>query len=296
MDIHTNSGLHRAVCFSKDLYPIFDEVNNSTTTGIILKRAKHSNDDILITDFTQIKKFAVGEEQLLEPLKMSKINSVISESALYDRVNVKATITHLSSIKVGTCNAKPVDLITAVMYDDTGFCDVTLFGDIVNKIEEQGSCLFTHLVVSKYKNKRLLKSSEVTTIKAVVLDVDVTSHNIIPTVVTMICNVVSIDFESLTYQRFCPKCKHPVNTEDTIALCEHCSTVSTSESCSTTNSFNCTLRSKSKETFEVLVKHDTIKSIINTPVSEKMAFAKKLLALDLKAEIDTSDMEVVSIK
>ena len=87
-----------------------------------------------------------------------------------------------------------------------------------------------------------------------------------------------------------------MNTEDTIALCEHCSTVSTAESCSTTNSFNCTLQSKSKETFEVLVKNDTIKSIINIPASDTIAFVKKMLVLDLKAEIDTSDMEVVSIK
>ena len=82
---------------------------------------------------------------------MSKINSMISESSLYGRVNVKATITNLLSIKVETCNAKSVDLITSVMHDYNGFCDITLFGDIVRKIQEQGSYLFTHLAVSKYK-------------------------------------------------------------------------------------------------------------------------------------------------
>ena len=49
MYINTNCGLDLAVCFSKDRYHM--------SIGIILKRAKHSNDDILITDFPQITSF-----------------------------------------------------------------------------------------------------------------------------------------------------------------------------------------------------------------------------------------------
>lgn len=56
MDILTQTGTKRAVCFDKNRYPLFSDVKDSATHGICLKRARIDEDNIFITDFTQVKK------------------------------------------------------------------------------------------------------------------------------------------------------------------------------------------------------------------------------------------------
>ena len=57
MDIITSIGSKRAVCFDKRRYDLFQELNDSSTHGISIKRPRHSkNDDIIITDFSKAKK------------------------------------------------------------------------------------------------------------------------------------------------------------------------------------------------------------------------------------------------
>lgn len=56
MDILTQTGTKRVVCFDKNRYPLFSDVKDSATHGICLKRARIDEDNIFITDFTQVKK------------------------------------------------------------------------------------------------------------------------------------------------------------------------------------------------------------------------------------------------
>ena len=55
MSLQVKSGdLKRVVCFSKQKYELFQKVNNSHTEGVVKKRPRFQNDDILITDCTNI--------------------------------------------------------------------------------------------------------------------------------------------------------------------------------------------------------------------------------------------------
>ena len=55
MSLQVESGdLKRIVCFRKQRYEIFRKVNNIDTEGVVIKRPSFQNDDILITDYTNI--------------------------------------------------------------------------------------------------------------------------------------------------------------------------------------------------------------------------------------------------
>ena len=55
MDFHTESGdTKRVVCITKQRYKLFQKVNESKTEGVIIKKARIENDNILITDFTNV--------------------------------------------------------------------------------------------------------------------------------------------------------------------------------------------------------------------------------------------------
>ena len=184
MDLDTDTGeQHRAVCFAKDRYPIFMKVNDSNSDGVILKRIKLNDNDILITDYTQIKVYSPDEERKVAPIIISKIASVMAECSLFDRVNIKGILSHISPIETYENDGRPVKLRKCILHDDSGFCCCKLFGELSEQVEENKPYLFTHLVVNKYKSSRLLKSCEVTVISDTVLDieVDVSSHEVAET-------------------------------------------------------------------------------------------------------------------
>ena len=55
MNLQVESGdLKRVVCFSKQRYELFRKVNDSDTEGVVIKRPRFQNGDILITDYTNI--------------------------------------------------------------------------------------------------------------------------------------------------------------------------------------------------------------------------------------------------
>ena len=82
MDINTKNGIKRAVCFCKDCYQIFQELNNSTTAGCVLKNVKKSSDDILINDSSKIRKMELDFDKCLD-IEITEINSILNQYSLY---------------------------------------------------------------------------------------------------------------------------------------------------------------------------------------------------------------------
>ena len=56
-DLMTQTGVNRTVCFGERRYPLFNEMNNDQTHGVLIKRPRvDKNDDIIITDFGKPQK------------------------------------------------------------------------------------------------------------------------------------------------------------------------------------------------------------------------------------------------
>ena len=60
MDLMTQTGIKRGMCFGKRSYPFLHELINNQTVGVLIKRPRvHNNDDIIITVFSKTTKLGV---------------------------------------------------------------------------------------------------------------------------------------------------------------------------------------------------------------------------------------------
>ena len=82
--------MDRGVCFSKK-YNLFSEIaNDNTSNGIEIRRFRSSNinDDIIVNDFTSVKRTEVNFEKKTFSVKPSSIQQMNNECAIYDIVDV----------------------------------------------------------------------------------------------------------------------------------------------------------------------------------------------------------------
>ena len=81
--------MDRGVCFSKKCNLFSEIANENTSNGIEIRRFRSSdiNDDIMVNDFTSVKRTEVNFEKKTY-LKPSSIQQMNNECAIYDIVDV----------------------------------------------------------------------------------------------------------------------------------------------------------------------------------------------------------------
>ena len=159
MSLQVESGdLKRVVCFRKQRYELFRKVNNSDTEGVLIKIPRFQNDNILITDYTNINTSTIIPCTVEQ--KTTTISEVLTEAVVYDRVSIEAVISHLSNITQHERDGKMVTVRTEVVYDETAFTNVSMFEELTNKVVNAKSYRFTHLNVGRFKRERVLKTTD----------------------------------------------------------------------------------------------------------------------------------------
>ena len=80
--------MDRGVCFSKKCNLFSEIANDNTSNGIEIRRFRSSdiNDDIIVNDFTSVKRTEVNFEKKTY-LKPSSIQQMNNEYAIYDIVD-----------------------------------------------------------------------------------------------------------------------------------------------------------------------------------------------------------------
>ena len=126
-----SSDLKRVACFSKQRYELFRKVN-SDTEGVVIKRPRFQNGDILITDYININTSTIIPCTVEQ--EITTISEVLTKAAVYDRVNIEALISHLSSITQHVRDGKMVTVRTGVVQDETDFANVSIFEELTNKV------------------------------------------------------------------------------------------------------------------------------------------------------------------
>ena len=88
-DLITYGSKERTVCFSPEKHPLLQYIQKEKT-GCELKKFKRSdNSDIMITDFTSVRKLEPDFPNVEFKPEFESISKVINENALYDTVSVK---------------------------------------------------------------------------------------------------------------------------------------------------------------------------------------------------------------
>ena len=146
MDIITLIGLKRAVYFDKRRYDLFQELNDSPTHGISIKRPRHSeNHDTMITDFSKTKKVKI-DHIAVQQLEITSINEALSEKGITERFYVKGILTNISTIKLHhNDNGSNLNLCTAFINGKTGLCEMTIFGKVSETLKENVHYLINHV-------------------------------------------------------------------------------------------------------------------------------------------------------
>ena len=132
----------RVVCFCKDQYLIFKELNNSSSTGCILKFCSRPYAVILINDKTVVVRKSSNFE------KSSDVKKIINEYRLFEKVNIKASVTEVSPVTTTEVYDKCINMQTALVHHKSGTSSIILF-DMNYKIQNNKSYVFTKLSLSK---------------------------------------------------------------------------------------------------------------------------------------------------
>ena len=132
------------------------------TEDVLIKSPCFQDDDIIITDYTNINTSTIilcTVEQ-----KITTASKVLTEAAMYGRVNIEAATSHLSNITQHERDGKMVTIRIGVVHDETGFANVSIFEELTNKVVNEKSYRFTNLNVGRFKQECVLKTTDVSKI------------------------------------------------------------------------------------------------------------------------------------
>ena len=292
MDLQTSNGKKRAVCFCKDRYRIFKELDESGDQGCVILSYDQGDNDIIINDSSKVSKSALNFQRSKE-IKYFDINSIINEFSLYTRVNIKGKTTDLSIPTESEVKGTMMAIKTAIIHDQSGFAPITFFGDILCDTLENDKCYdFQNLSLSKYRSDRILKTTEIT--KFVEID-DLqintegraTNSNIIKR-----GKIVLVNSKSLIIKYKCPECKNDIRIEEDFATCDSCDIFTVKSLCVKDDKVSCVFQSDVKERLALMVPIDMLKEITEQNIDNKNQFMQSLMTKTLTAQYDPNDMVV----
>ena len=301
MDLQTEKGTKRAVCFNKHRYPLFEEVNESASTALVIKKAKLDNEDILITDYSRIEKLEEAKLVVMNEQKITPISMAFAECSLYERINIIAKLSNISPITDREKeDGSKVLVQTAVAHDKSGSGNITIFADCVDKVVQDKIYKFTHITVGRFKGERLLKTTDVTQIEEAADADDIVINDKTATVKSIDkfpCKFISVDISSLQKKVMCPKCKNSVQLDDDVAVCENCQMVSAIEECTHKSIVQCQLLAiKTSKKYDSMVAANILEKCIGFPIEKSIAFIKKSMKLKFLCETDIRDNEILSLE
>ena len=127
------------------------------------------------------------------------------------------------------------------------------------------------------------------------LHVNIYEHDVTPNTVTLDGKFTSVHLGELTIVYQCPKCYSEVDIQDEIAVCDHCSTVSVEDQCSSKCEVGCTVMdTDTKVKYIVVVSHNILKDVVPVLLEEKITFVKLSLKGTYTFKINTQSNAVLT--
>ena len=147
------------------------------------------------------------------------IAHINNESELYDIVDVAGIIYNLEPVKTVEKNEKKIHLRKTTLHDKTDDIPITIFGNLVNQINNEGMTVtLTDLRVSEYMTTRLLKSIDTTTFQVSDKEMSIDRKDLRDAnSKSIVATIVSVDLASLNKHLICLKCKQivvPLDDDD----------------------------------------------------------------------------------
>ena len=140
----------RVVSFSPEKHKLLEKIQNQDTGCKLKKLRLNSKIEIIVNDYTSVREVQPNFRKIEKKRQFVTIAHIKNEPELYDIVNVTGIVYNLESVKTADKNEKKIHLRKATLQDKTDDIPITIFGDLVNQINNKGMTVtLTDLRVSK---------------------------------------------------------------------------------------------------------------------------------------------------
>ena len=299
MDIILESGtVKRAVCFDESRYPLFAELNDNETYGVQIKRPRHDqNDGLIITDFSKTIKVEANHIEVKQPTP-TLIADALGQKSLFERFHVKGVLTNLSK-KQEHKNTEGEILIfkTAIFNDISGQFDMTLYGQIIENIEENQVYAINHVYFGKFLTKRILKTSDVSKINKLNEKMDIILKKVDSPFKVIQCKFVTIDMKTIINKFLCHKCNREVTPDkDKVFVCQHCDIMGDASLCKVDNKVSCVIKDQHRQYVMKVTQDLLVNAVDDASVEDLNKFSKKLILKKFEAEINLKENIITKLK
>ena len=257
--IQNDDTLHQSVCFSPEKHRLFNDIiNDSSHSGIEIKRSGDNDNDIIVNNFSSVRKTELNFERKTLQSKFFTTEQVINECAIYDIVDVTGLVYNLQTEAEHEKDGKPLRIRKGMIKDETGSIEIVPFSLLVDEVSNNTSDDFKKMRVQKFMNDGIFKSTETTKVSKnddvaiFVTDEELRAFSYEKTVKA---KVLSIDLKTPTQTYLCPVCSTSVNINNAVAWCEKCDNASSQSQC----------KSKADVKMVILNESDQLRSTIDVP-------------------------------
>ena len=127
-------------------------------------QSSENNEDIIVNDFTSVKKTEVHFERKDFQRKLFAVQQVINECAIYDVVNISGLVYNLQHEKTTHKEGAPLLIRKGIVKDQIGSIEIVLLSSVIAKISNNNCYNFKKIRIRKFMNNPILKSAESTTV------------------------------------------------------------------------------------------------------------------------------------
>lgn len=139
-ELSTKNDQRRSICFSPEKHKLISHMANTKSACEIKKFTENGSDELLIGDYSSVKKTKLDFEMKVFERKLISIENIINECSLFQTSGVIINLSNQFSRQSG--NGDEIVLRTAMLKDNTDSLPIT-FGSLGENIQD-GCCYVLH--------------------------------------------------------------------------------------------------------------------------------------------------------
>ena len=169
--------------------------------------------------------------------------------------------------------------------------ELTIFGDLIDEVNENSPYKISYLRVAKYDYERQLKTTENSTViiqpdlNIELTDADKKEVESISTKIKVTIQVTSVDLKSFIPRLFCSNCNEDITSDEEFIICKKCDTMSLTSNCKTDTTVEFTDHIGNNK---VLFRVDRLTLSEHFRLTAKLELAKAMLGAKLEILYDAS--------
>ena len=124
MDFIEQACYKRVICFDKQRYKLFEDVNSDIINGILIERSQIANNQKL----TKVKLDNIATKEL----EITEIQEILSRGKIYERFYINSIFSNISYMtSLRNDDWTLITFPTAIIYNKSGQPEIKIFGKIV---------------------------------------------------------------------------------------------------------------------------------------------------------------------